>query len=1396
MLGSIGVRFHNIADTSSAGSELIVTLNADNNGNPADSALCTLTDPTTFSASGMHTFTAPTTGTDRCPLLAASTNYFVVVQRVAGNTDQISLSVTQSSSEDSGGAANWSIGDGAKYLTGSSWLGTNTNPHMIEVKGAVIVPPPRVTGFDLHSDNSNPKGIWGNDDYFWVSPNGSTDKLFAYNRSDGSRASSQDFNTLSGAGNDTPTGICSDGTTMFVADFDDTKVYAYDLSTKAHDSTKDINLATANNKPEGVWCDATYVWVVDDDTVSNGNDIFAYNRADGTQNTDVDFTDIDDSGLNANPRDIYSNGTTMFVVDDEDAEVYAWKMSDQTRSPGYSIALDSDNADPEGLWFDGRVLWVVDDSDDEVYVYDLPGAQPDNTVADGSPVIRTPTSEDVWTATLTAGTNTSGVGYITDLDPDVGSLSPATFTVDGVTYTVTNLYDSSASANEGVLAFGVDKEMPQGFTLSVAGTSYSSGNALRFSGTSHHEWFDANLSWSASDTISVILSVDTAPEEGVELTAHSTAIDDTDGLADAFFHYQWIRVDGTNETDLDGERGSTYTPTADDVDKSLKVRVVFDDDAGNQEYPRTSRQIGPVMAPPNNPASGAPSISGVLQQNDELTADTVGIADADGLGNFSYQWLADGTAISGATSSMYTLTSAEVGKAISLTVTFTDGEDHSESLTSAATYNVVASGATRRLHWLATMEVGSVPGDPTFGYYDQPGQYGSISVAKFSAAGVEYAVGLITYNRATLPEHLLLRMLPAFPGQFTLHTGSVATGFASQDAAESTVGGNQQYAWANTFPGWSDGQQVAVFLTEPLFPAVTVSFEQASYSVAEGDTVTVKVELNVDPEREVVVPLTRANQGGASNGDYSGVPANVTFQSGDTEKSFTFAATQDTANDDGESVRLGLGTLPAGVTAGATDESTVSITDDDDPAVTVSFEQGTYSVAEGDTVTVKVELNVDPEREVVVPLTRANQGGASNGDYSGVPANVTFQSGDTEKSFTFAATQDTANDDGESVRLGLGTLPARVTAGATDESTVSIIDDDEPVSISQPPTVSAAAQPGSITAGGTVTLNGTASDPNGDALTYAWTSSGGGTFANDSALDTTWTAPTATAATVYLTLTVTDTGGLSASYTVSVVVVTAPGGGDGPGVTITPTQMTIAEGQTSTYTVALARQPSSKVAVALEPQRVGTTGRSVHPNTYRLTFTRSNWHIPQTVTVEAQYDDDANEDVVPIRHKIVNFASASEYRNLSIASVTVTVPDSDPQPAAVLSIGPSETSVNEGGSIVVTVYMSTAHSEAVNVRVGLVYAAGLVTGTGQNKPVRAHPPGGSGGVAWATESTYVDLDFQAGDTSKSFTMSVGSDSVRSPAGSRRIIVGIKGANSLDVIEGTQTVVYIHVPEDD
>ena len=134
------------------------------------------------------------------------------------------------------------------------------------------------------------------------------------------------------------------------------------------------------------------------------------------------------------------------------------------------------------------------------------------------------------------------------------------------------------------------------------------------------------------------------------------------------------------------------------------------------------------------------------------------------------------------------------------------------------------------------------------------------------------------------------------------------------------------------------------------------------------------------------------------------MPANVTFNSGDTEKSFTFSAASDTDNDDGESVKLTFGSsLPTGVTKGSTDEAIVSITDDDVPSVEVSFGEDSHTVDEGSTVTVKVKLDEDPERTVTIPITKANQGTTSPGDYSGVPANVTFNSGDTEKSFTVEA---------------------------------------------------------------------------------------------------------------------------------------------------------------------------------------------------------------------------------------------------------------------------------------------------------------------------------------------------------------------------------------------------------
>ena len=107
-----------------------------------------------------------------------------------------------------------------------------------------------------------------------------------------------------------------------------------------------------------------------------------------------------------------------------------------------------------------------------------------------------------------------------------------------------------------------------------------------------------------------------------------------------------------------------------------------------------------VLGPQNSAASGAPTINGTAQVGETLTASTSGISDADGLANasFTYQWLAADADIDGAATSSYTLVAADEGKAIKVTVSFTDDDGNEESVTSAATVAVAKPPLTATTH--------------------------------------------------------------------------------------------------------------------------------------------------------------------------------------------------------------------------------------------------------------------------------------------------------------------------------------------------------------------------------------------------------------------------------------------------------------------------------------------------------------------------------------------------------------------------------------------------------------------------------------------------------------------------------------------------------------------------
>ena len=366
-------------------------------------------------------------------------------------------------------------------------------------------------------------------------------------------------------------------------------------------------------------------------------------------------------------------------------------------------------------------------------------------------------------------------------------------------------------------------------------------------------------------------------------------------------------------------------------------------------------------------------------------------------------------------------------------------------------------------------------------------------------------------------------------------------------------------------------------------PRVEVSFELATYTVDEGSSVTVTVRLNKDPERTVEIQIEKAHEGGATPGDYSGVPGSLTFNAGDTEKTITFTATDDTADDDGESVVLRFRNLPDRVSAPGTATATVAIIDNDDPQVTVSFDQTTYTVSEGSAMTVTVRLSADPERTVEIQIEKTDQGGVTTDDYSGVPSSVTFNAGETAKTFIFTATDDDIDDDNEKVVLSFGTLKDdRVTKGSS--ATVTIVDDDT------------------------------------------------------------------------------------------------------RGVTVQPTTLNVLEGENKTYTVVLTSEPTANVTVT-----VGGASEDVSVDGSPRTFTSINWNQTQAVTVSAAEDMDAVVDLaVTLTHTVT---TGGDYQGQSVDNVVVTITEDD---TAVLTI--EDQDVLEGaGTMVFTVTMSLASSDAVTV---------------------------------------------------------------------------------------------------
>ena len=217
----------------------------------------------------------------------------------------------------------------------------------------------------------------------------------------------------------------------------------------------------------------------------------------------------------------------------------------------------------------------------------------------------------IVSATLTVGRIGENYGYQRFLNPRAGSLIPDSFVLDDVTYTV----GSIQTEKDYFTVFGVDRELPVGFTLELDGAQFESSDASLGSHTYGHvyTWPGRGMDWDVGEEVAVSLilreRVENTPQTGgpaicgtAQVGQTLTAgVSDDDGLGSGVFEYQWVRSDGTTETDIAGATGATYTLMAADEGKTVKVRVSFTDGGGNPES-QTSAATATVidaLAPAN-----------------------------------------------------------------------------------------------------------------------------------------------------------------------------------------------------------------------------------------------------------------------------------------------------------------------------------------------------------------------------------------------------------------------------------------------------------------------------------------------------------------------------------------------------------------------------------------------------------------------------------------------------------------------------------------------------------------------------------------------------------------------------------------------------------------------------
>ena len=465
--------------------------------------------------------------------------------------------------------------------------------------------------------------------------------------------------------------------------------------------------------------------------------------------------------------------------------------------------------------------------------------------------------------------------------------------------------------------------------------------------------------------------------------------------------------------------------------------------------------------------------------------------------------------------------------------------------------------------------------------------------------------------------------------------------------------------------------EVIVKITDDDPSDVTITQSGGSTDVTEGGATdsytlvlaaepagTVTISFGITPEVQVVVS-----------------PPTVVFTASDWSAARTVTIT---AVDDAIVEGTHTGTITHSAAGGGYDNVVIpkvvaNITDNDTGSVIVAESDGSTAVTEGGaTSTYSIVLDSAPSDNVIVSVNADEQLDAS-------PAALTFTPSDwdTAQTVTVTAVDDTAV---EGVHVGtIDHSASGVFAGVSTPDVQVVITDNDAVTIAE------SGGSTDVTEGGSTDTYTVVLDtmPSGTVTV---------TLAPDSQLSlshatlTFTTSNWDTAQTV--TVTAVDNAVVEGPHRATIEHTVAGGGYDAISIARVVASITdddgsvivtesagstivVEGGATDTYTVALGALPSATVSIGFGIAPEFQVSISPAP----LTFTPSNWNVPQRVTVTAVADAIVENDHAAT---ITHFAGGGGYEGILAPNVEVKI--TDEKPGATVTESGGSTGVAEGGA--------------------------------------------------------------------------------------------------------------------